>query len=79
MCRQYEAAISDYDAILQYHSESTLAYHWRARAKIELNKIEAAEQDCHIALKLATEKNDVKMKNRIQRQLRQLTDINKQK
>ncbi len=79
MCGQYEAAISDYDAILQYYSESTLAYHWRARAKRELNQIEAAEQDCHIALKLATKKNDVKMKKRIQRQLRQLTDINKQK
>ena len=73
---QHEAAISDWDMILQRYSESPLFYSRRAWAKKSLNHIEAAEQDCHIALKLARKKDDVKMIKRIQRQL---TDINKQK
>ena len=79
MCRQYEAAISDYDVILRSYPKSTLFYLKRAQAKSALKQIEMAEQDCYIALKLATKKDDVKMKKRIQRQLNQLTNINKKK
>ena len=79
MCGQYESAISDWDVILQRYSESPLFYSRRARARKALNQREAAVQDCHIGLKFAAKKGDVKMKKRIQRQLRQLTDINKQK
>ena len=63
MCGQYEASVSDWDAILRRYPESILFYLRRAAAKRELNQIEAAEQDCHIALKLATKKDDVKMKS----------------
>ena len=68
---QYDAAITDYDAAIQFNPEYTKAYLSRGLAKRSLNKTSEAKQDFQTALELATQAGNVKLKGNIENLLLQ--------
>ena len=68
---QYDAAITDYDAAIQFNPEYTKAYLSRGLAKRSLNKTLEAKQDFQTALELATQAGNVKLKGNIENLLLQ--------
>ncbi len=70
---QYEVAIWDYDAAIRLNSDYTLAYYNRGNAKAELGQTGRAEQDWQAALKLATQADNVELKNQIESLLHEST------
>ena len=76
---QYEAAIADYDIFIRlkpdYAREPEYAciYHLRGLAKVKLGQTREAEKDWQDALKLATQADNVELKNQIESLLHQST------
>ena len=70
--RQYAAAISDFDAAIRLNPDFAVAYIGRGLAKYQLDRTSEWKSDFQTALKLATQANDVALKNEIEGILRQL-------
>ena len=67
---QHNEAVKDYDAVIRLKPDHALAYYNRALTLKALLQTEASRQDFLIALRLATQTDDVQLKNKIEEALR---------
>ena len=68
---RYDAAITDFDTAIELKPDYVEAYYNRGILKYVLNRTWEAKQDWQTALRLATEAGDIKLKNEIQKTMRE--------